>query len=50
MSRITRTIKIDTDLWKEAKKLAIDENTNLSALIEILLNKELKKRGKDGTV
>ena len=46
MSRITRTIKLDTDIWKNAKKLAIDEDTNLSALIEDLLNKELKKKVK----
>lgn len=44
MPRLTRTIKIDTDIWKNAKKLAIDENTNFSSLIEELLSKELKKR------
>jgi predicted CopG family antitoxin len=46
MPRITRTIKVDLDIWKNAKKLAIDENTNLSQLIEELLNKELKKKVK----
>jgi predicted CopG family antitoxin len=48
MSRITRTIKVDEDTWKNAKKLVIDENTNLSEFIENLLNKELKKKVKDG--
>ncbi len=47
MSKITRTITIDLELWKDAKKLAIDENTNFSELIEDLLNKELKKKVKD---
>jgi predicted CopG family antitoxin len=47
MPKITRTIKIDTDIWKNAKKLAIDQNTNFSYLIEELLNKELKKKVKD---
>jgi len=46
MPRITRTIKIDTALWKSAKKLAIDENTTLSSLIEQLLTSELKKKSK----
>jgi predicted CopG family antitoxin len=51
MSKLTRTIKIDEDIWKDAKKLAIDEDTNFSSLIEDLLNKELKKKKtvKDGT-
>lgn len=47
MPKITRTIKLDTEVWKNAKKLAIDENTNLSVLIEELLTKELKKRSKN---
>ncbi|HIH39765.1 TPA: hypothetical protein HA219_03530 [Candidatus Woesearchaeota archaeon] len=47
MSRITRTIKLDVDIWKDAKKLAIDENTNLSSMIEDLLSRELKKKVKN---
>lgn len=50
MPKITRTIKIDIDTWKSSKKLAIDENTNLSELIENLLTKELKKKVKNGTI
>lgn len=44
MPKITRTIKLDIEIWKNAKKLAIDKNTNLSFLIEELLSKELKKK------
>ncbi len=44
MPKITRTIKIDLEIWKAARKLAIDENTNFSALIEKLLEKEMKKK------
>ena len=43
MPKITRTIKLDVDIWKSAKKLAIDENTNLSEMIERLLTAKLKK-------
>lgn len=46
MPRITRTIKIDEEIWKNSKKLAIDEDTNFSSLIEELLDKELKKKVK----
>ena len=46
MPKITRTIKLDIDIWKNSKKLAIDENTNLSSMIEELLGKELKKKVK----
>ncbi len=44
MPKITRTIKLDIEVWKNAKKLAIDENTNLSSLIEELLSRELNKK------
>ncbi len=47
MPKITRTIKLDTDIWKSSKKLAIDENTNLSSMIEELLSRELKKKVKN---
>ena len=46
MPKITRTIKIDIELWKNSKKLAIDENTNLSALIGKLLKKKLEEEKK----
>ena len=47
MSKIARTIKLDEDIWKNAKKMAIDENTNFSSLIEVLLSRELKKKVKN---
>ncbi|MBN2421132.1 hypothetical protein JXB27_02525 [Candidatus Woesearchaeota archaeon] len=47
MPKLTRTIKISEDTWKDAKKLAIDKDTNLSVLIEELLTKELKKKVKE---
>jgi len=39
----TTSIKIDPELWKEAKKLAIDKNMTLSDFLESLIKKELKK-------
>jgi len=50
MPKLTRTIKLDIEVWKNAKKLAIDKNTNLSSLIETLLSQELKKKVKDGDI
>lgn len=41
--RRTTSIKADPELWREAKKLAIDRHTTLTDLIEELLKKELKK-------
>ena len=34
----------DEGLWKEAKMLAIEEDTTLSELVEDLLRKELAKK------
>jgi post-segregation antitoxin (ccd killing protein) len=45
MERQTTSIKIDPELWKETKKLAIDKGINISELLENLLRKELKQRG-----
>ena len=39
----TTSIKIDPELWKEAKKLAIDKNMTLSEFLENLIKRELKK-------
>jgi len=35
------TIKVDPELWKKAKKEAIDRGITLSTLVEELLKKEL---------
>lgn len=40
--RETTSIKIDPELWKEAKKYAIDKGISLSELIEDLLKKKIK--------
>jgi len=45
-NRETTSIKIERDLWKEAKKYCIDENITISELIERLLEKEINSRGK----
>lgn len=46
-NRETTSIKIDKELWKEAKKYCIDKNITLSELIEKLLKQELKKGSKN---
>ena len=42
-NRETTSIKIDPELWKEAKKYCIDKNITISDLLESLLEKEIKK-------
>ena len=44
-NRETTSIKIDKELWKEAKKYCIDKNITISELIEKLLEKEIRNRG-----
>lgn len=39
----TTSIKIDPEVWKEAKHLAIDRGMTISELLESLIKKELKK-------
>ncbi|MFP4006358.1 MAG: ribbon-helix-helix protein, CopG family [Candidatus Hadarchaeia archaeon] len=39
----TTSIKVDPELWKEAKKLAIDRGTTIGALVEDLLRQEVEK-------
>ena len=43
-NRETTSIKIDPELWKEAKKYCIDKNITISDLIKSLLEKEIKKK------
>jgi post-segregation antitoxin (ccd killing protein) len=42
--RKTTSIKVNPDLWKETKKLAIDRGIEVSELVEGALRKELQKR------
>ena len=37
----TTSVRVETELWSEAKKRAIDKGVTISELIEILLRKEL---------
>ncbi len=45
LERETTSIKINPELWKEARKYCIDKNITISDLIENLLEKEIKKKG-----
>ncbi len=40
------SIWIDEDIWKEAKKYAIDKGVTMKQLIESLLKKELESNGR----
>ena len=40
--RVTKSLKVNPDLWKEAKKHAIDKDMELSEYIEGLIEKDLK--------
>ena len=42
--RKTTSIKVNPDLWKETKKLAIDRGMDVSELVEGVLKKELQKK------
>lgn len=41
------SIRIDKDLWKEARIYTIKEGITLKELLERLLKEELRKRSKD---
>ena len=43
MERKVTSLKVDPELWKQAKKLAIDRGISLAELVEELIRKELKK-------
>ena len=45
MARVVTSIRVDDDLWKEAKIYAIRKGISLTELIERLLKKELRKAG-----
>lgn len=40
------SINVDPELWKEAKKRAIDEGMTIGQFVEKLLEKELHSKGK----
>lgn len=44
MERKVTSLKVDPELWKQAKKLAIDRGISLAELVEELIKKELKKQ------
>ena len=41
--RVTKSLKIEPDVWKEAKKHAIDKDQELSEYVEGLIKKDLNK-------
>jgi post-segregation antitoxin (ccd killing protein) len=44
MSKVTNTsIRIDEDLWKEAKKYAIDKDITMSELLQRALKNEMER-------
>lgn len=44
MPQKVTSLRIDEDLWKEAKIYAIQKGTTLSDLIESLLKKEIRDK------
>jgi len=44
MAEMVTSIRVDEDLWKEAKIYAIKNGMTMKDLIETLLKKELKKK------
>jgi post-segregation antitoxin (ccd killing protein) len=44
MERKTTSIKVEPQLWKETKKLAIDRGIAVSELVESALKKELQRK------
>ena len=42
--RVSTSIKIDPDLWKQAKIVAITRNIELSDMVENALRKELSNK------
>ncbi len=43
--RRTFSVRVDPDIWKEARKLAVDKETTLSELVEEAIQDVLKKNG-----
>ncbi len=47
MPKVVTTIKVDSDILKESKKLAIDKGVTFSELLEEALRKELGKKANE---
>lgn len=45
--RKTTSIKVDPQLWKEFKKFAIDQDRDLSDILEKLIKRELGARASE---
>lgn len=45
-NRITTSIKVNPEIWKQIKSLAALRGIDLSELVEQLIKKELEKEGK----
>lgn len=43
MERITKSLKISPELWKEVKKHSVEKEISISDYIEGLIKKDLKK-------
>lgn len=44
VQRVTTSIRIDPEIWKEAKKLSIDLGLSIGEFVENSIRKELKKK------
>jgi predicted transcriptional regulator len=42
--RETTSVKVDPDVWKEVKHLAIDEDVEVQDFVDAALRNELKRR------
>jgi hypothetical protein len=41
-ARKTTSVKVDPELWKEFKKHAIDQDKDISSMLEEIIKRELK--------
>ncbi|MGV8152542.1 MAG: hypothetical protein ACP5OG_05665 [Candidatus Nanoarchaeia archaeon] len=44
-TRVTKSLKIDPEIWKEMKKHCVDLEKEMSEYIEDLIKKDLKQGG-----
>ena len=44
MKRVTKSLKIDPELWKEVKVHCAKEDIDISVYIENMIKKDLKKK------
>lgn len=44
MEKKVTSIKVDPEIWKEARKHCIDEDIEISEYVEKLIKKDLKKK------